>query len=155
VPSPRVSISWLMLAVALLGFHLAIACADHSVFGLNGLEVGLLPGVTVLTLKLFSSGRRKERSRPFAWGFVASLAVAICVYIVCCLTIPDLVRWPIVYYINEIEPYLYDADLVVVYQLSLEIQGLIVGLPQLLFALGGGVVTKAIAGTSQYAVAGG
>jgi hypothetical protein len=60
-----------------------------------------------------------------------------------------------VYYINEIEPYLYSADLTLIYRLSLEIQGLIVGLPQLLFALGGGVVTKSIAGASRSAVANG
>ena len=36
---------------------------------------------------------------------MASLMVAICVYLVCCLTIKDLVRWPIMYYINEIEPF--------------------------------------------------
>jgi hypothetical protein len=145
-----------MLAVALIGFHLAVVCASPLVFGLDGLEVGLLPGVSVLALTLLSTrGRRGERSRIFVWGFVASLTVAIGVYIVCCLTMPDLVRWPIVYYINEIEPYLYDAELYLIYRLSLEIQGLIVGLPQLLFALVGGVATKAIAGASRYAVAGG
>jgi hypothetical protein len=146
----RVSIGWLMVAVGLIGFHLAVVCAYPPVFGLDSLEAGLLPGVTALAVWFLSTrGRRGERSGPFARGFVASLSVAICVYIVCCLTIPDLVRWPIVYYINKIEPHLYDADLTVVYRLSLEIQGLIVGLPQLLFALGGGVAAKAIATASS------
>jgi hypothetical protein len=152
----RVSLGWLMLAVALIGFHLAVVCAYPSVLGLDNLEVGLLPSVTVLAVGLLSpSGRRGERSRPFVRGFAMSLTVAICVYLVCCLTTPDVVKWPVVYYINEIEPSLYDADSSVVYRLSLEIQGLILGLPQLLFALGGGAVAKAIAGASRYAVAGG
>ena len=137
--SSRVSIGGLMLAVALIGFHLVVDGADSPLFGLDNLEVGLLPGVSVLALTLFSTrGRRRERSRTFVWGFVASLTVAIGVYIVGCLTMPDLVRWPIVYYINEIEPYLYSADLSAIYRLGLEIQGLIVGLPQLLFAQVGG-----------------
>lgn len=135
-----------MLAVALIGFHLAVICADAPILGLYNLEVGLLPSVTVLTVALFSmSGRRRDRGRPFVVGFEMSLTVAICVYLVCCLTTPDVVRWPVVYYIDEIEPNLYDADLAVVYRLSLEIQGLILGLPQLLFALGGGAVANAIA----------
>jgi hypothetical protein len=76
----RFSPSLLMLTVAFVGFHVAIICADPSVFDLD-----------------------------------------------------------------NIEPRLYDADHSVVYRLSLEIQGLIVGLPQLLVALGGGVITTAIA----------
>ncbi len=150
----RVSIGWLMLAVALIGFHLAVICAPGSLFGLDNLEVGLLPGVTALGLMLFAMIERPgERRRDFLRGFVASLAVAISVYLVCCLTIPDLVRRPVVYYINEIEPYLYDADLAVVYRLSLEIQGLILGLPQLLFALAGGVVLQYMARTRHHSSA--
>jgi hypothetical protein len=152
---PRVSIGWLMLAVALIGFHLAVVCADSSVLGLNRLEVGLLPGVSVLALTLFATrGRRGEKSETFVRGFVASLTAAIGIYIVCCLTMPEHVRWPIVYYINAIEPSLYDADLAMVYRLSLEIQGMIVGVPLLLFALGG-AATRAIvarAGTRTRAV---
>jgi hypothetical protein len=151
----RVSIGWLMLAVAVMGFHIAVVCADPPVLGLDNLEVGLLPGVTVLAVgSLLTSGRRGEKSRPFARGFVASLTVAIFIYIACCLAIPDLMRRPIVYYINEIEPYLYDSDQVVVYRLSLEIQGLIVGLPQLLFALCGALITNIIVGPGRQTVAG-
>jgi hypothetical protein len=154
----RVSLRWLMLAIALVGFHLAVVCVYPPVFGLYGLEVGLLPGVTVLAVLLFSAptrGRHAGRSRPFARGFAASLAVAICVYIVCCLIVPHVVRWPLVYYINTIEPHFYDPSLLLAYWLSLEIQGLILGLPQWLFALGGGVAVKSMARADRYAVAGG
>jgi hypothetical protein len=146
----RVSLGWLVLAVALIAFHLAVVCSDPPVLGLDNLEVGLLPGVTVLTIALFSTGgQRGQGGRLFVSGLVTSLTVAICVYLVCCLTIPDLVRWPVVYYINRIEPSLYDADLSVVFRLSLEIQGLILGLPQLLFALGGGAAAKASAASRR------
>jgi len=135
-----------MLAVALIGFHLAVVCAYRPPLGLDNLEVGLLPGMTALAVMLFStSGWRGKRSRPFVWGFVASLAVVTCTYIDCCLTTPELMRRPVVYYINEIEPSLYDADLSVVYRLSLEIQGLILGLPQLLLSLCVGAVAEVIA----------
>ncbi len=121
--------------------------------GLDNLVVGLLPGVTVLGVMLFSNERQGEKSRVFLWGFTASLIFAIAVYLVCCLAIPDGVRRPVVYYINEIEPSLYDADLAVVYRLSLEIQGLILGLPQLLFALAGGVAFQFMARTSHHTAA--
>lgn len=140
----RVSLGWLMLAVALVGFHLAVI-SPYPVLGLDYLEIGLLPSVTALTIALFwMSRRRGKKSRPFVWGFVASLALAICVYVTLCLTTPDLLRRPILYYINEIEPGLYESDLVPIYQLSLEIHGLILGLPQLLFALAGGAVAEAM-----------
>jgi hypothetical protein len=144
-----------MLAVALIGFHLAIVCPERPAFGLDGLEVGLLPGVTVLTVKLFLISRGRETIRPFARGFVTSLTVAIGIYLVCCLAIPEFVRWPVMYYINEIESYILDADFEMQYRLSLEIYGLILGLPQLLLALGGSVVTKVFAGASRCVIAGG
>jgi hypothetical protein len=152
----RVSLGWLMVAVALVGFHLAVVCSSTSALGLRNLEVGLLPSVTVLTVALLSaSGRRAERGRIFVRGFLASLAVAIGIYLICCLTTPDLVKRPVVYYVNEIEPSLYDADLSAAYRLSLEMQGLILGLPQLLFALAGGAVANAFARARRYAVASG
>jgi hypothetical protein len=140
------SISRLMFAIALVGFHLAVIFADEPIFGFDHFESGLLPGATALAVTLFSIGRRPGYGiRPFAWGFVASLVVAMCIYVVLCLRNPDLVRWPLVYYLNNIEPSLYDADLWVTYCLSREIHGLIFGIPQLLFALLGGALTKRVA----------
>ena len=144
VKAPRIGIAWLMVAVAIIGFHLAIICPDAPVFGLHGLEVGLLPGLTVLTITIFSMSGTRGGPRPLAWGFAGTLAVAICLYVVCCLTVPDLVRRPISYYVNEIEPFLYDADLTVTYRLSWEIIGLIVGLPQLALALIGGFLSRSL-----------
>ncbi|WP_165073819.1 hypothetical protein [Paludisphaera rhizosphaerae] len=144
----RISLGWLMLAIALIGFHLAVVCSSSPPLGLGNLEVGLLPSVTVLAISLMSvstNGRRGEQGRTFVRGFAASLAVTVCIYLVCCLTTPELVRRSVVYYINEIEPSLYDADLGEVYRLSLEVQGLVLGSPQLLVALAGGTVAMGIA----------
>lgn len=152
---PRVSLVWLMLAVALIAFHLAIVCPFPPALGLDNLEVGLLPSVTVLALTVASTGGgRGGRNRVFVRGFVATLAAAIGLDLVGCFTAPDLVRRPVVYYVNEIEPGLYDADLSAAYRLSLEIQGLILGLPQLLAALAGGAAA-AVARARRHAAAGG
>jgi hypothetical protein len=130
----RVSIGRLMLAVAVIGFHLAVVCCERPILGLDGLEVGLLPGVTVLAAVMFwGRGRRSRYGRALVVFLIAALAL----YLALCLTVPDLVRQPVVFYINEVEPRLYDADLLLVYRLSLEIQGLILGFPQLLLALAG------------------
>lgn len=131
VKVPRLRIAWLMVAVALIGLHLAVICVDIPVFGLDGFEVGLLPGLTVLTITLFSISRTRGKPRPFAWGFVATLVVAMCVYIFCCLTIPELLRVSIIYQVDAIVRYIHEASPLLVYRLSLEIQGLILGLPQL------------------------
>jgi hypothetical protein len=123
-----------MLVVALIGFHLATICPGRPILGLDNLEVGLLPGVTVLTVMLGSGSGRRSR---FGRAFVVFLVAALFLYTACCVIIPDLVRRPVVFYINEIEPGLYDADLALVYGLSLEIEGLVLAAPQLLFALAG------------------
>jgi hypothetical protein len=139
---PRFRVAWLMVAVALIGLQLAVICADEPLIGLDGLEVGLLPGVTALTITLFSMIGTRGRPRPFAWGFVAALVVAMCVYIVCCLTIPELLRVSIVYEVDRIVKYIADVNPILVFRLCLEIQSLILGLPQLTFALLGGFLFR-------------
>jgi hypothetical protein len=145
---PRISIGWLMLAIALLALHLAIVTSYPPLFNLGdaNLEIGLLPSATAGAVLLFSITRRRDgKDRSFACGFLGTLLLTACVYLVLCLTVPELVKWPIVYYINYIEPDLYDADLAIIYRMSLEIDGLILGAPQLLFALLGGAITKRVA----------
>lgn len=149
----RFSLGWLMLAIALLGFHLAVLGPSAPPFGLDNLEPGLLPSVTVLAISLMYMSprlRSGEQGLTFFSGFVASLAVTVCIYLVCCLTVPELVRQPVEYYINEIEPSLYAADLDAAYRLSLEIHGLVLGMPQLLVALAGGTMAVGIARARRY-----
>jgi hypothetical protein len=86
--------------------------------------------------------RTRGRPRPFAWGFVATLAVAMCAYILCCLTIPDLVRVSVVYEVDAIVRSVYEASPLLIYRLSLEVQGLLLGLPQLTVALIGGLLSR-------------
>lgn len=129
---PRVTLGSILLAVALIAFHLALVGSTHPAFGLDNLELGLLPGVTALALSLpWARRRHNVATRAFA----AALGLAIAIYLTLCVATPDLVCVPVVHYLNEIEPHLYDADHSLVYRLSLEIQGLILGLPQVLFAI--------------------
>ena len=150
----RTSLGWLMLAIALIGFHLAVVCSPTPPLGLGNLEVGLLPSVTVLAISLTdtsTSGRRGGQGPSFFKGFVASLAVAACISFVCCLATLELVRRPVVYYINEIGPSLHDTDLGVVYRIGLEVQGPVLGLPQLLVALPGGMTVPGLARARRHA----
>jgi hypothetical protein len=146
---PRISIGWLMLAIALVALHLAIVTSYPPLFNLGHfyLEIGLLPSVTTAAVMLFSITRRCDgKDRSFACGFLGTLLLTACVYLVLCLTVPELVKWPIVYYINNIEPDLfYDTEVNIIYRMSLEIDGLILGAPQLLIALLGGALTKRVA----------
>jgi hypothetical protein len=153
---PRISIGWLMLAIALVALHLAVVTSYPPLFNLGHakLEIGLLPSVTTGAVMLFSITRRRDGDdRSFACGFLGTLLVTACVYIVLSLAVPELVKWPIVYYINYIEPNLYDADLAIIYWMSLEIDGLILGAPQLLLALFGGALTKGVAKMRRSTVA--
>jgi hypothetical protein len=138
----------MMLAVALLGLHLGLVCSNPAL-GLEGFELGLLPGVSVLVVVLFSILRHPHRAGPFAWGFVASLAMAIGAFLASCLTIPDVVRWPVVHYVNDMDPYILNSDYQEQYWLSLELQGLIYSAPQLFLAFCGGLAAKAVAGVRR------
>ena len=139
---PRFRLAWLMVAVALIAVNLAVICVDLTVLGLDGLEVGLLPGVTALTVVLFAISGRPGGSRPFAWGFVASLTMAMCAYVICCLTIPDLLRWSMIYHVDAIVRHFYAADPLLIFRLSLAAQGLMLGLPQLALAVLGGLLSR-------------
>ena len=145
----RVSIGWLMLAVALIGFHLAVISRHSSLFGTRQ------PGSRPVAWRdcagsrslLKGASRGEEPSLPPGFRCVTHLGDR-------CLSRllshdPRSRKAPVVYYINEVEPSLYDADHYVVYRLSLEIQGLILALPQLLFALAGGVAFQSMARTSH------
>jgi hypothetical protein len=153
---PRISIGWLMLAIALVALHLAIVTSYPPLFNLghSNLEIGLLPSATAGAVLLFSITRRRDgKDRCFACGFLGTLLLIACVYLVLCLTVPELVKWPIVYYINYIEPDLYDADLNIMYWMSLEIDGLILGAPQLLLASCGGAIVKTVTESRRNPVA--
>jgi peptidoglycan biosynthesis protein MviN/MurJ (putative lipid II flippase) len=145
-----------MLAIALVALHLAIVTSYPPLFNLGhaNLEIGLLPSVTTGAVLLLSITRRSDgKDRSFACGFLGTLLLTACVYLVLSLTVPELVKWPIVYYINFIEPNLYDADLSIIYWMSLEIDGLILGAPQLLLASCGGAIVKTVAESRRNPVA--
>jgi hypothetical protein len=139
---PRASIAGLMLGVAIAAFPLALlgsVLAGRPMLGLAyTLDMGVLPGVTALGIGLARIVLRRGRCGPFAAGFQVAGWSAVIAYVACCRLLPDFMNIPWVYYVNEIEPYILDADDFTIYALSLMIGGFLWGTPQLLFALGGG-----------------
>jgi hypothetical protein len=145
----RVSIAGLMLGIAIAAFPIALfasVLADRPMLGLGGvLELGLQLSVTALAIGLARIVLRRGRCGPFAVGFQAAGWAAVVVYIACCRMFPESMNAPYVYYVNDIEPYIMDADYFEIYAFSLVLGGLIWGIPQLLVALAGGGVAALVA----------
>jgi hypothetical protein len=144
----RVSIAGLMLGIALAAFPIALLAAvlaDRPVLDLGGvLEMGVQLSVTTLGIGLARIALRRGRCGPFAVGVQAAGWAAVIAYLVACFTFPESMSAPYVYYVNEIEPYIMDADYFEMYALSLVLGGLIWSVPQVLIALaGGGLATLA------------
>ncbi len=139
---PRVSIAALMLGIAIAAFPLALVgsvLAGHPVLGLEyTLDMGVWPGVTVLGIGLASIVVRRGRCGPFAVGFQVAGWAAVFAYVICCRMFPEFMKIPWVYYVNDVEPYIMDADYRETYALSLLLGGFLWGIPQLIVALAGG-----------------
>jgi hypothetical protein len=145
----RLSIAGLMLGIAIAAFPIALLAtvlADRPMLGLGGtLDMGVQLSVTALAIGLARIVLRRSRCGPFAFGFQAAGWTAVITYLVCCRLFPESMSAPYVYYVNEIEPYIMDADYYETYALSLVLGGLIWGVPQLLIALTGGGLAALVA----------
>jgi hypothetical protein len=138
---PRISIAGLMLGVAVAAFPFALlgsVLRERPMLGLDGLEMGVLPSVTALGIGLASIILRRGRCGAFAAGFQVAGWAAVMVYVACCRIFPEFMNAPYVYYVNDVEPYIMNADYWEIYALSLVLSGFIWGIPQLLVALAGG-----------------
>ena len=139
---PRVSIAALVLGVAIAAFPLALVGAVLENRPLMGLEycldMGVLPSVTALGIGLASIIVRRGRCGRFAVGFQVAGWTAVIAYVACCRMVPEFMNAPYVYYVNDVEPYIMNADYREIYALSLVLSGFIWGIPQLLVALAGG-----------------
>jgi hypothetical protein len=139
---PRISIAGLMLGVAVAGFPLALlgsVLAGRPILGLAYcLDMGVLPSVTALGIGLASVILRRGQCGAFAVGFQVAGWAAVIAYVACCRMFPEFMNAPYVYYVNDIEPYIMNADYWETYALSLVLSGFIWGIPQLLVALAGG-----------------
>jgi hypothetical protein len=146
VKIPRLMIAWLMLGIAAIAFPCAIVGSilrNRPLFGLEHcLGMGLWPTIPVLAIYLFAMIRRRAMIRAFDIGFVAFGWAAVFVFVIDAWAFPAIMRYPIVFYINQIEPYFLDCDLQECYILSLFIQGAILAVPQLVTAVLGGLVVR-------------
>ncbi len=137
-----------MHAVAVAAIPIGILASvlnDRPVLGLPFcLDTGLM--LTLAVLFAFTPHAvTRGHSRPFVAGFVAAFWAAAIAYVACCALFPDVVSHPVVYYVNEIEPRLFDADTLLFYSISLTARGVIMAVPQLLIALAGGFVATLVA----------
>ena len=146
------SISGIMLGIAILAFPIGVLASvlnNRPLLGLPySLDTGLIPSVTAL-IAMTPIAIKQRRSRSFIAGFVAAGWMAVIAYAFGCRTFPDIMATPILFYINEIEPRLMDADTVVPYSVSLLARGIIMDIPQLLIALAGGLLMRLAARTKQ------
>jgi hypothetical protein len=146
---PRVSIAGLMLGIAVAAFPIAVLASvlgGRAMLGLGGvLEMGLQVSVTALGIGVARIVLRRGRCGPFAVGFQAAGWTAVIAYVAGCLLFPEFMSTPYIFYVNEIEPSIMDADYWEVYALSLVLRGLIWGIPLVLVALGGGGLAALVA----------
>ena len=153
--SPRITLAWLMIAVAIEAFHRSILGAvlrGHILLSqVCGLDMGLVPIGTALGLALGDQALRRQGPRPFSLGFAAFGSAAILVYICCCLLMPETMAMPDLYYINEIEPRFMDASYAGLFFVRLQIRGLLLALPQLSVALIGGLLARRFASGPSFA----
>jgi hypothetical protein len=131
-----------MLGIAIAAFPFALlgsVLAGHPVLGLAYcLDIGVWPGVTVLGIGLASIVVHRGRCGPFAVGFQVAGWAAVIAYVAGCHMFPEFMNIPYVYYVNDVEPYIMDADYWEIYALSLLLSGFLWGIPQLIVALAGG-----------------
>jgi hypothetical protein len=145
VKSPRVSIAWVMLGVAIVAFDCSILGAilrGHTLLNpVCGLDMGLVPIGTALGLALGDMALRQGGGlRPFSVGFTAVGLVTALVYVTCCWVVPDLMAVPDDYYVNQVEPRFMNPDSLGPYLISLLIRGIILALLPLFLALAGGLL---------------
>jgi hypothetical protein len=142
VKLPRFRIAWVMVAVAIAALNLG---AIRAVFDRNSrtsyqLGIGAMPMANVLVVGLLI-GRRRRRSRRFLSGFVVFGAMALAVYVtVASLFAEDLVIPYLRLSYNLLLGYTGNFSFVM-HDLF---RAIILGLPQLAFALFGGFLFRKV-----------
>ena len=140
--APRFRIAWVMVAVAIAALNSAAIRAMLGSRAGDFLALGALPMASVLAVGLLIGHRRPE-ARPYLLGFEAFGATALAIYVAAArcyreeVLIPYLtpILEPIRDTIGQNQPY-------VLFPAMISIAMIMLGLPQLAFALIGGFLSR-------------
>jgi hypothetical protein len=156
---PRFKISWIMAFVALVAIDLAVVrlvapfrrpdVGDrHTTAVIDALAYGVLPMANILAIGLLIAYRQPER-RPFLWGFEAFGMIALCLYIAISLKFTE--EWIHPYLGLVLKPLwpkmqpLTNAKIIAFSLIPL----ILLGMPQVAFAVMGGYLSRKLIGTAQ------
>jgi hypothetical protein len=145
VKVPRFRIAWLMVfvAIAALDFRAIRAVSDiRSRTNNNGIDIlvlGALPMANVLAVGLLTSLRRRGH-RPFLLGFEAFGAAALVLYIALVGFFAEEAVMPYLYLILKPLERTIGLHTPIFYSIT----AVMLGLPQLAFALIGGVLSRQV-----------
>ena len=142
---PRFRISWIMVFIALaaLNFTVLRAAFDDPSPASELLALGTMPMATVLTIGLIIGPQWRPGCRPFILGFESFGALALAVYIVLAIWFGEETVGPFASLF--IEPFANiigrDSEMIFV-PIACSIGVVVLGLPQVAFALIGGVLSR-------------
>jgi hypothetical protein len=141
---PRFRISWIMVFVALaaLNFSVLRASLDVPSAAIELLALGAMPMATVLTIGLLI-GLRRPGCRPFILGFESFGALALAVYIVLVIWFGEKTVGPYAsLFIEPIANIIGRDPEVIFLPIAYSVGVVVLGLPQVAFALIGGSLSR-------------
>jgi hypothetical protein len=142
VKAPRFRIAWIMVAIAIAALNFA---AIRAMFGSRASEflaLGALPMASVLAVGLLVGHRRPE-TRAFLLGFEVFGAMALAIYVTLASCFREEVLIP--YLIPILEPLrgtIGQQQPFVLFPAMISIAVIVLGCPQLGFALIGGLLSR-------------
>ena len=139
---PRFRIAWAMVAVAIaaLDFGAIRMASDRIIASSELLGLGALPMANVLAVGLLI-GQRRRGSRPFLLGFESFGAMALALYLVLAAFAPHRVIDYLELLLDPIRRTIGLDRTVALIATIYPVGVVILGLPQLAFALIGGLLT--------------
>ena len=140
---PRFRIAWVMVAIAIaaLDFTAIRMASDRIIPSGELLELGALPMANVLAVGLLI-GQRRRGSRPFLLGFEAFGAMALAVYVVLAGFSPHRVIDYLELLLDPIRRTIGLDRTVALIATIYPVGVVMLGLPQLAFALIGGFLSR-------------
>jgi hypothetical protein len=152
---PRITIGWLMFAIALpcIPFVLVQTIIDNRSLISSGIlycDLGLWPGLVAFLTASVSIASRRGKASPYFWGFAIVGWASLFAYAACSYWCPRTAEIPVMFYLTKIHyPWISSAigsDNPAITALHLLTIGLFVSIPQLMMAIAGGLMARWIWG---------